>query len=121
MIKRTMTGIVITAVVYFVIAYSHIQPVISVATAALSAVAVLEIFHATGKCRNKGQKNGCAIAAIVLTFLPIPQYERLLYILFPDISTTWANGMILLCAAVLLLSMVKYLTFHCRLLRSKEK
>lgn len=83
MIKRTMTGIVITAVVYFVIAYSHIQPVISVATAALSAVAVLEIFHATGKCRNKGQKNGCAIAAIVLTFLPVPKYEILLGILFP--------------------------------------
>ena len=45
----------------------------------------------------------------------------ILLFLFPDISTTWANGMILLCAAVLLLSMVKYLTFHCRLLRSKEK
>ena len=45
----------------------------------------------------------------------------ILLFLFPGISTAWANAMILLCAAVLLLSMVKYLTFHCRLLRSKEK
>ena len=45
----------------------------------------------------------------------------ILLFLFPDISTVWANTMILLCAAVLLLSMVKYLTFHCRLLRNKEK
>lgn len=44
----------------------------------------------------------------------------ILLFLFPDISTAWANAMILLCAAVLMLSMVKYLTFHCRLLRSKE-
>ena len=83
MIKRTMTGIVITAVVYFIIAFSHIPQVMLCATAALSAAAVQEIFNATGKCQNKGQKYGCAIAAIVLTFLPIPQYERLLYILFP--------------------------------------
>lgn len=45
----------------------------------------------------------------------------ILLFLFPGISTAWANAMILLCAAVLLLSMVKYLTFHCKLLRSKEK
>ena len=45
----------------------------------------------------------------------------ILLFLFPGISTAWANGLILLCAAVLLLSMVKYLTFHCKLLRSKEK
>ena len=55
------------------------------------------------------------LATVVLYIVMI------LLFLFPDISTTWANGMILLCAAVLLLSMVKYLTFHCRLLRSKEK
>lgn len=83
MIKRTMTGIVITAVVYLVIAYSHIPSVISIATAALSSAAVAEIFQATGKSQNTGLKYGSAIAAIVLTFLPIPQYERLLYILYP--------------------------------------
>lgn len=54
MIKRTMTGIVITAVVYLVIAYSHIPSVISIATAALSAAAVVEIFQATGKVKIQG-------------------------------------------------------------------
>ena len=83
MIKRTMTGIVITAVVYFIIAFSHIPQVMVCTTAVLSAAAVLEIFNATGKCQNKGQKYGCAIAAIVLTFLPVPKYELLLCILFP--------------------------------------
>jgi len=83
MIKRTMTGIVITAVVYFIIAFSHIPQVMLCATAALSAVAVLEIFNATGKCQNKGQKYGCAIAGIILTILPVPKYEMLMYILFP--------------------------------------
>jgi len=83
MIKRTMTGIVITLVVYFVIAFSYIPQVTLVATAALSAAAALEIFHATGKCRNKDLKYGCAIAAIILTFLPVPKYELLLCILFP--------------------------------------
>lgn len=83
MIKRTMTGIVITLVVYFVIAFSYIPQVTLAATAALSTAAVLEIFDATGKCRNKGLKYGCAIAAIILTFLPVPKYELLLCILFP--------------------------------------
>ena len=41
----------------------------------------------------------------------------ILLFLFPNISTVWANTMILLCAAVLLLSMVKYLAFHRKLLR----
>ena len=44
----------------------------------------------------------------------------ILLFLFPDISTGWAKAMILLCAAVLLLSLVKYLIFHCRLLRGKD-
>ena len=83
MIKRTMTGIVITAVVYFVIVFSHIPQVMLYATAILSAAAVLEIFNATGKNRNKGLKYGCAIAGIILTILPVPQYEMLLRILFP--------------------------------------
>lgn len=83
MIKRTMTGIVITLVVYFVIAFSYIPQVTLVATAALSAAAVQEIFHATGKYWNKVLKYGCAIAAIILTFLPVPKYELLLCIIFP--------------------------------------
>ena len=78
-----MTGFVITAVVYFVIVFSHIPQVMLCTTAALSAVAVLEIFNATGKCRNKGLQYGCAIAGIILTILPVPKYEMLLYILFP--------------------------------------
>ena len=44
-----------------------------------------------------------------------------LLFLFPNIRTVWVATMILLCAAVQVLSMVKYLLFHWRLLRNKEK
>lgn len=83
MMKRTLTGIVITAVVYFVIAFSHIPGVILCATAVLSAAAVQEIFHATVKNQKEGLKYGCAIGAGLLVILPIPQYENMLCILLP--------------------------------------
>lgn len=83
MIKRTLTGIVITAVVYLVIAFSHIPGVILCATAFLSVAAVLEIFHATVKNQNVGLKYVCAIGAALLVILPIPQYEHMLRILLP--------------------------------------
>lgn len=43
-----------------------------------------------------------------------------LLFLFPNIPEIVANGMILTCAAVLLLAMVKYLRFHISLLRDKK-
>lgn len=39
---------------------------------------------------------------------------------FPSINAAWANAMILVCAAVMMLSMVKYLLFYRKLLRNKE-
>lgn len=45
----------------------------------------------------------------------------LLLFLFPNIRMVWVKIMIMLCAAVQVLSMVKYLLFHWRLLRNKEK
>ena len=43
-----------------------------------------------------------------------------LLFLFPNIGTACAKGMIALCAAVMLLSLVKYLLLHARLLREKD-
>lgn len=43
-----------------------------------------------------------------------------LLFLFPNIGTAWAKGMIALCAAVMLLSLVKYLLLHARLLREQD-
>lgn len=40
--------------------------------------------------------------------------------LFPNTPVQAANAMILVCAAVLLLSMVNYLRFHIMLLRKEE-
>lgn len=44
----------------------------------------------------------------------------ILLFLFPNTPETTANVMIVICAAVLLLSLVKYLRFHISLLCSKE-
>lgn len=44
----------------------------------------------------------------------------ILLFLFPNTPETAANMMIVICAAVLLLSMVKYLRFHQKLLSKKE-
>lgn len=44
----------------------------------------------------------------------------ILLFLFPNISETTANVMILICAAVVLISLVKYLLFYVSLLSDKE-
>lgn len=45
----------------------------------------------------------------------------ILLFLFPDIPASAANGMILLCAAVILLSLMKYLLFYRKLLSSQKE
>ena len=45
----------------------------------------------------------------------------ILLFLFPNTPAGAANGMILLCAAVMLLSLTKYLLFYRKLLSNKEK
>lgn len=62
---------------------------------------------------NSAQWFGKLSTAVLYTVI-------ILLFLFPNISAAWANAMILLCAAVLLLSMVKYLMFHAKLLQNKE-
>lgn len=82
MIKRTLTGAVITIVVYLVVAYSHIPTVILCATGSLSAFAVHEIYAAAGMAGNMILVLGSAAAAFILTILPVPYYDFVLLIVF---------------------------------------
>lgn len=92
--KRSQTGIAIVLVVYLIIAYSYVPQVLTCAAAVLSAAAVLEIFRATGRDCGRGLKYGCTIFAIVVTILPVSQYEKSLYILFPLSIAVFARMMI---------------------------
>ena len=83
MIKRTLTGIGITVVVYGIIAYAHIPQVIIFATALLNIAAVLEIFHATGKDNKRWLKNLCAAVAVLLSLWQLPLYENWILLLLP--------------------------------------
>lgn len=77
MIKRTITGVFITALVYIIICFSHITPLLYVATAFLSMSAVYEIYHVIGFDKNKQTLIGSMGAAGIISLLPIPQYEYL--------------------------------------------
>lgn len=83
MILRTMTGIVVTAVVYLVIAYSYIPQVLFCALSALSVAAIVEIFQVTGSNLDRETKCGLVIGSVIISFLSIPKYEIFVCILLP--------------------------------------
>lgn len=82
MLKRTLTGAVITLVVYLVIAFSHIPGVLLCGTATLSVLAVYEIYHAAGVTSSRGLLWVSIGAAVVVTLLPIPDYTLWLAVIF---------------------------------------
>lgn len=81
--KRTLTGAVITLVVYLVVAFSHIPLVIHGAAAVLSAFAVYEIYHAAKLTDRRPLLIGAILAAMAVALLPIPGYTTLLTVVFP--------------------------------------
>lgn len=83
MLKRTLTGAVITLIVYFVVAFSYIPAVIACAAAVLSGFAVYEIYSAAGFAHNPRLLWGSIAAAIVITLLPVQNYDTVLLIIFP--------------------------------------
>lgn len=83
MIKRTLTGAVITLVVYLVVAFSHIPAVILCATAMLCAFAVYEIYDAAKVSRNHVLVTVSIAVAMAVSILTVPHYTALLMVLFP--------------------------------------
>lgn len=82
MLKRTVTGAFITVFVYLIIYYSHIPAVILSATTVLSAIALYEVYRATGLNKNHTATVISVIVAAVIICLPIPHYNVILGVVF---------------------------------------
>ena len=82
MIKRTLTGAVITVFVYTWLFFSHIPLVLHIGTLALGVLAVFEILRI---CKTDKPKNCYYVMTIsvLLLILPIPQYEYLMILILP--------------------------------------
>lgn len=83
MLKRTLTGVGITTIVYLVIIYSHLPAVIAIATALLSAFAVFEIYVASGLSEKKPLLIVSVAAAMAFSVASIQNYTQILGIVFP--------------------------------------
>lgn len=85
MLKRTITGAFITAAVYLVLYFSHISAVLCCATAILCIFAVFEIYKAVGFAQNPWLLWGTIAAAVVITVVPVRNYDAVLMIVFPAV------------------------------------
>ena len=82
MIKRTLTGAVITVFVYAWLFFSHIPLVLYIGTLALGILAVFEILRI---CKTDKPKNCYYVmtVSVLLLILPIPQYDYLMMLILP--------------------------------------
>lgn len=82
MIKRTITGVIVTVLVYAWLFLSHIPLVIHIGTVALGVLAVFEIVRI---CKTDKPKTCYAtmLLSILLLILPIPQYEYVMMLILP--------------------------------------
>ena len=82
MIKRTLTGAVITVFVYAWLFFSHIPLVLHIGRLALGVLAVLEIMRI---CKTDKPRTCYTVMLIsmLLLILPIPQYEYWMMLILP--------------------------------------
>ena len=82
MIKRTLTGAVITVFVYAWLFFSHIPLVLHIGTLGLGILAVFEILRI---CKTEKPKNCYYVmtVSVLLLILPIPQYEYVTMLILP--------------------------------------
>ena len=95
MLKRTVTGALITAAVYLILYFSYIPEILLCATAVLNVLAVYEIYRASGIC---GKKFFCTLSmavSAVVVFLDIPSFDKILNIVFPLAVATFTLSMLM--------------------------
>lgn len=83
MLKRTLTGAVVTLAVYLTLYFSYIPGVLSCASALLTALAVAEIYGAAGMARHPVAMPCGMLAAMAVVILPSPRYGMALIVVFP--------------------------------------
>ena len=82
MIKRTVTGAGIAVLVYLIIFFSHIEPLLYAATAFLCICSVYEIYRVIGVDKDRKALFISLGAACAVSLIPIPRYEYLLTVVF---------------------------------------
>lgn len=95
MMKRTITGAVITAAVYLVLYFSHIPQVMLCATAMLCTCAVYEIYRAAGVIENEILFIVSFTTALSIVFFEISAYNSVLKVVFALSVITFAFLMLL--------------------------
>lgn len=81
--KRIRTGIVIGMIICAVLLFSHISPVMTGTVVVLNALAVFEIFQAAHMLSERKLLWTMLITSVILSLLPIPEYEKILTYIFP--------------------------------------
>ena len=84
MIKRTLTGAVITVLVYAWLFFSHVPIVLHIGTVLLGILAVFEILRLS-KTDNPKICYAVMTLSILLLILPLPQYEYWMMVILPVI------------------------------------
>ncbi|MBE6685412.1 MAG: hypothetical protein E7592_07195 [Ruminococcaceae bacterium] len=82
MIKRTITGAIVSMLVYAWLFFSHIPLVIHIGTVVLGVLAVFEIVRI---CKTNKPKvcYAAMTLSVLLLILPIPQYEYVMMLILP--------------------------------------
>lgn len=82
MLKRTLTGAVITCVVYLAVALSHIPGVLLCGSALLSAFSVYEIYNVSGIGKNRALLWSSLSLAVILSVIPLKHFPVYLSLVF---------------------------------------
>lgn len=91
--KRIRTGILIGVIICGVLLFSHISAVITGTVVILNALAVFEIFQAAHMLSERKLLWAMLITSVILSLLPIPEYEKILIYIFPLTALIFAHIM----------------------------
>ena len=82
MLKRTITGAFITAIVYAVLYFAQYPGVLLCATAVLVGFSIYELCHAAGYAGNEAFLTASLLCSLGLTVWNMPYYQQILQIVF---------------------------------------
>ena len=92
MIKRTLTGAAVVAVIYAWLFFSYIPAVLYAGTLALCTLALLEIYRIC-KTDKPHTIYFSLVISVLLLILPIPDYEYLMMLILPTAMIVFATMM----------------------------
>lgn len=95
MIKRIITGAIVSSAVCLVLYFSYIPAVILVAAALLDAFCLYEIYNAAGILENEALFTLSLTAASLTVFLEIPYYTQIITVVFALAVVTFLVLMLL--------------------------